>query len=95
MVVMSREQEELVQKVQALMARQFGTVSPESMRKLFDAYDRNGDGKIEASELETLLVDAGVGNAFTRGAWVRGIISAMDQNSDKRIDWDEFSKAVG
>jgi Ca2+-binding EF-hand superfamily protein len=92
---MSREQEELVQKVQALMAKKFGGAGPESMRKLFDAYDRDGDGKIEARELETLLVDAGVGNALTRGAWVRGIISAMDENSDKRIDWAEFSKAVG
>jgi Ca2+-binding EF-hand superfamily protein len=92
---MSREEEELVQKVQALMAKKFGGVDPESMRKLFDAYDRDGDGKIDARELETLLVDAGVGNALTRGAWVRGIVSAMDQNSDKRIDWAEFSKAVG
>ncbi len=92
---MSREQEELVQKVQALMAKKFGDASPESMRKLFDEYDRDGDGKIEGHELEALLVDAGVGNAFTRGAWVRGIISAMDQDSDKRVDWAEFSKAVG
>ena len=92
---MSREQEELVQKVQALMAKKFGASSPEAMRKLFDAYDRDADGKIDAHELEALLVDAGVGNAFTRGAWVKGIISAMDQNSDKRVDWDEFSKAVG
>jgi Ca2+-binding EF-hand superfamily protein len=92
---MSKEQEELIQKVQALMTRRFGTVSPETMRKLFDAYDRDRDGKIDGRDLESLLVDAGVGNAFTRGAWVKGIISAMDLNSDKRIDWDEFSKAVG
>jgi Ca2+-binding EF-hand superfamily protein len=95
MARMSKEQEELVQKVQALMTRRFGGATPESMRKLFDAYDSDGDGKIDARDLEALLVDAGVGNAFTRGAWVRGIISAMDQNSDKRIDWVEFSKAVG
>ena len=92
---MSKEQEELVQKVQALMAKRFGGVSPESMRKLFDAYDRDGDGKIEAGELEGLLVDAGVGNTFTRGVWVRGIISALDENGDRRIDWAEFAKAVG
>jgi Ca2+-binding EF-hand superfamily protein len=95
MAVMSREQEELVQKVQALMARKFGGTDPGAMRKLFDAYDRNGDGKIEAHELETLLADAGVGNMLTRGAWIKGIISALDQNSDRHIDWDEFSKAVG
>jgi Ca2+-binding EF-hand superfamily protein len=92
---MSKEQEELVQKVQALLTKRFGNTNPESMRKLFDAYDRDGDGKIEGRELERLLEDAGVGNAFTRGAWVKGIIAAMDENSDKRIDWAEFSKAIG
>jgi Ca2+-binding EF-hand superfamily protein len=92
---MSKEQEELVEKVQALMSKKFGGASPEAMRKLFDAYDRDGDGKIDSGELESLLKDAGVGNALTRGAWIKGIISAMDQNSDKRIDWAEFSKAVG
>ncbi len=92
---MSKEQEELVQKVQALMAKKFGGSGAEAMRKLFDAYDRDGDGKIDPGELEALLVDAGVGNAFTRGMWVKGIVSAMDENSDKRVDWAEFSKAVG
>jgi Ca2+-binding EF-hand superfamily protein len=92
---MSGEQEELVQKVQALMTKKFGTASPESMRKLFDAYDHDGDGKIEGHDLEALLEDAGVGNVFTRGAWVKGILSALDRNHDKSIDWAEFSKAVG
>jgi Ca2+-binding EF-hand superfamily protein len=91
---MSREQDELVQKVQALMSKRFGSSSPEARRKLFDAYDRDGDGKIDSGELEGLLKDAGVGNALTRGAWIKGIIAAMDQSGDKRIDWDEFSKAV-
>src|SRR5262249_988772 len=92
---MANEQQELVEKVQALMTKKYGGTSTESMRKLFDAYDRDRDGKIDSGELETLLKDAGVGNAITRGAWIKGIINALDQNGDKRIDWDEFSKAVG
>ena len=92
---MSREQEELVQKVKALMTKKFGSAGPEAMRKLFDAYDRDGDGNIDAGDLEGLLMDAGVGNGLTRGAWIKGIISAMDESGDKRIDWAEFSKAVG
>ena len=92
---MSKEQEELVQKVQALMNKRFGSANAEARRKLFDAYDRDGDGKIGSSDLESLLKDAGIGNALTRGAWIKGIISAMDTSGDRLIDWDEFSKAVG
>lgn len=92
---MSKEQDELVAKVQALMTKKYGGTSPEAMRKIFDAYDTDHDGKIDSGELESLLKDAGVGNGLTRGMWIKGIISALDENGDKRIDWAEFSKAVG
>jgi Ca2+-binding EF-hand superfamily protein len=92
---MSKEQEELVEKVQALLQKQYGDTSPESMRKLFDAYDRNGDGRVGGDELEQLLKDAGVGNGLTRGMWVKGIIKELDLNRDQTIDWAEFSKAIG
>lgn len=91
---MSKEQEELVEKVQALLQKQYGDTTPESMRKLFDAYDRKGDGRIGNEELEQLLKDAGVGNSFTRSMWVKGIIKELDLNRDQTIDWDEFSKAI-
>ncbi len=91
---MSKEQEELVTKMKALLVRRYGDTSVESMRKLFDAYDTNKDQKISAGELEGLLEDAGIGNAFTRGAWIKGIIQKLDQNGDKLIDWDEFSRAI-
>ncbi len=91
---MSKEQEELVEKVQALLQKQYGDAGEESMRKLFDAYDRDGDGRINADELEKLLKDAGVGNSLTRGMWVKGIIKELDLNRDQTIDWGEFSKAI-
>lgn len=91
---MSNEKDELVQKVQALLQKQYGDTSPESMRKLFDAYDHDGDGRVGGDELERLLKDAGVGNSFTRGMWVKGIIKELDQNRDQTIDWGEFSKAI-
>jgi Ca2+-binding EF-hand superfamily protein len=90
----SKEQEELIEKIQKLVVKKYGDTSLESMRKLFDEYDRDRDQKINADELERLLKDADVGNAFTRGAWVKGVIGAMDQNADKKIDWDEFTAAV-
>ena len=91
---MSKEQAELVSKMKALVTRRYGDTSLENMRKLFDAYDLNKDGKISAGELEGLLEDAGVGNAFTRGAWIKGIIEQLDMNGDKMIDWGEFTRAL-
>ena len=65
------------------------------MRKLFERYDTNGDGKIDKQELGQLLKDVDVGNSFTRGAWVRGIIDKVDTNADKAISWDEFQTVAG
>jgi Ca2+-binding EF-hand superfamily protein len=90
----SKEQEELVEKIQKLLQKKYGSTDAESMRKLFDEYDRDKDQKISASELEKLLKDADVGNGLTRGTWVKGVIGALDQNADKMIDWDEFSAAI-
>jgi hypothetical protein len=56
----------------------------------FDHYDRGHDGGVSADELTQLLKDAGVGNAFTRGAWVSGIIERLDTNKDGRIQFSEF-----
>ena len=92
---MSKEKEELVTKVKALLVKRHGDTTLESMRKLFDHYDTNHDQKISASELEGLLKDADIGNSFTRSAWIKGIIGALDENGDKLIDWGEFAKAVG
>ncbi|HEY8042297.1 MAG TPA: EF-hand domain-containing protein [Polyangiaceae bacterium] len=90
----SKEQAELVDKVQKLVVKKYGSATVESMRKLFDEYDRDKDQKISPDELETLLKDADVGNGFTRGAWVKGVIGALDTNADKKIDWDEFTAAI-
>jgi Ca2+-binding EF-hand superfamily protein len=90
----SSEQEELVRKVLLLVQRRYGSTDPEALRKLFDEYDRDRDQKISAEEFERLLKDADVGNAFTRGAWVKGVIGAMDSNADRKIDWNEFTAAV-
>ena len=91
---MSNEQEELVTKIKALLQKQYGDTTMISTRKLFDKYDVNKDGKISDKELEQLLKDAGVGNALTRGAWIKGIIGALDKNGDRQIDWGEFEAAV-
>jgi Ca2+-binding EF-hand superfamily protein len=91
---MSKEQQELVEKIQALLRKKYGDSSVESMKKLFDHYDKDKDKKISQNELEQLLKDAEIGNSFTRGMWIKGIVGQLDTNNDKHIDWDEFSAAV-
>jgi Ca2+-binding EF-hand superfamily protein len=90
----SKEQAELVEKIQRLLQKKYGDSSVENMRRLFDEYDRDKDQKISPDELEKLLKDADIGNSFTRGAWVKGVIGALDQNADKKIDWEEFTAAI-
>jgi Ca2+-binding EF-hand superfamily protein len=91
---MSGEQEELIAKIEALLQKKYGNTDEGSMKKLFEAYDMNADGKIDKSELFQLLKEAGIGNTLTRGAWVTGIMEKLDQNADKAISWDEFKVAT-
>ncbi len=90
----SKEQKELVEKVQKLVQKRYGEATLENMRKLFDAYDRDGDQKLGPDDLEALLKDADIGNGFTRAAWVKGVVAALDQNDDKKVSWDEFTAAI-
>ena len=91
---MSREQQELVEKIEALLQKKYGATDEAAMKKLFDAYDGNADGKIDKSELSRLLKDADVGNSLTRGAWTKGILEKLDQNDDQAIAWEEFKVAT-
>lgn len=91
---MSGEQQQLVEKIQALLQKKYGNTEEASMKKLFETYDANADGKIDKNELTQLLKDADIGNSLTRGAWVKGIMEKLDQNADKAISWDEFKGAT-
>ena len=91
---MSGEEQELKEKITAQLMNKYGDTSRESMQKLFALYDKDHNGKIGADELDDLLKDAHVGNGFTRGAWVKGIIKKMDKSHDGEIDWREFSASL-
>lgn len=92
---MASEQEQLVTGIETYLRTTYGDTSAASRRKLFDNYDADGDGNIDKAELGKLLKDVDIGNTFTRGAWVRGIIDKLDANADGVISWDEFDAAVG
>jgi Ca2+-binding EF-hand superfamily protein len=91
---MATEQEQLVAGIGNYLQQNFGDKSNASMRKLFDRYDDDHDGKIDKQELGRLLKDIDIGNTFTRGAWVRGILDKVDTNTDQAISWDEFETVV-
>ena len=88
-------QEELVTKIRGLLLRQTGRTDKDSMQKLFKSYDRDGNGRIGGRELEQLLRDADIGNGFTRGMWVEGIIKKLDSGRlDGEISWEEFDAVM-
>ncbi len=89
------EEEELRQKTRALATSRFGDYSIVSMKKLFQSYDGNGDGKIDRDELKALLKDADVGYGFTRGYWVDGIFDRLDVSpKDDQLTWEEYTAAL-
>ena len=85
----SEEVVELTTKIAALVRESYGG----DYRQAFDHYAADRAG-ISADELKQLLADADIGNFFTRGSWVSGIMEKMDLNQDGRIAWDEFQQAV-
>ena len=92
---MANEQQQLVEAIGTHLQQTFGDRSMASMRKLFERYDVDGDGKISKRELTQLLKDVEIGNSFTRGAWVNGIIDKVDLNADRAISWEEFQLVAG
>jgi Ca2+-binding EF-hand superfamily protein len=92
---MANEQQQLVDAIQAYLKQHYGDASLASMRKLFDGHDADGDGKIDKDELGRLLKAVDVGNALTRGAWVRGVIDKLDTNTDRTISWEELIAVTG
>jgi|GEM_PF-2548216 len=84
----------LAKKLRSTLEQRYGDSGDTARRQIFDAYDENGDGGIDAGELRRLLADAGVGNAESRGYWVSGVFVRMDRNGDGLICFDEFSLIV-
>lgn len=79
---------ELVRKVRDLVDRKHGG----SYEKAFAHYAKKDtkDGKVNRSELQDLLSDAGIGTWATRGAWASGITKKLDRDGDAMISAKEF-----
>ena len=87
-----REKQELIQKIGALVDERFEG----DFKTGFDHYanKRSESGSIDADELSELLSDAGVGNAFTRGFWVDGVMAEVDKDNDGFITYSELESIV-
>ena len=86
------EKKELVEKLVALVEERFDG----DYKAAFDNYanKRSQSGSVDADELSDLLKDAGVGNAFTRGFWVDGVMAEVDKDNDGFITYSELQSIL-
>lgn len=89
-----RDKRELIEKVTRLVSSRYGGTGVEAWRSAFDAFDHDGDGRIDADELGALLEQAGIGNAFTRGAWTSGVMTEINTSGTGKISFAELMRVV-
>lgn len=53
----------------------------EIAKTIVSKFDTDGDNKISATELESLLKEASIGNWITRTCWANGIIDFIEKES--------------
>jgi Ca2+-binding EF-hand superfamily protein len=85
---------ELVTKVKRLLQARSGRDDIAALREGFEAYDVNRTGCLEPEELQRVLEDADIGNKFTRGMWVKGILARLDRDRDNALSWDDFAQVL-
>ncbi|KAF9950201.1 hypothetical protein BGZ70_001462 [Mortierella alpina] len=77
----------LVERLLKHKASNFSEDELESFRESFNAFDKNGDGSINKSELRSLLRI--VGEKYHAAA-IANSMDQFDSNKDNTIDFDEF-----
>jgi hypothetical protein len=88
--------DEVKSKVEALARKRYGDASPASLKRLFAAYDADGNGLGSDREIAKLLDDAGVtitalGFKVGNLRVARAVIEEMDKDANEAISWDEYS----
>ena len=61
-----------------------------SWRKMFDALDTDGDGKIVSGELKVLFEKSGGHGWFVQGIIAGKMIERLDKNGDDAISFEEI-----
>ena len=85
---------ELETKLRALCIKKYGDAGPESRRKMYDEYDSNHDGELSRQEMDRMLSDADVGNWFTRGFWIDGILKKLYTDKSGGLSYAEVEAAT-
>ncbi|PRQ45614.1 putative EF-hand domain pair protein [Rosa chinensis] len=65
--------------------------SREELKKIFDKFDKNGDGRICCDELRAIFLELG---SETTSEEVKTIMAEFDKDGDGRIDLDEFAEVL-
>ncbi len=84
----SKKEKQIIQKIKVLITQNF-----EDPETAFSYFDKDGDGKLQRSEVEKLLKDASV-SGFIRSIVATKLIEKFDDSKDENIAWDEFKDAV-
>jgi len=79
---------DIVKKIRIVLTQHFNT-----QEEAFDFFDKSGNGKLNKSEIVTLLKKAKV-SGFIRGLVAKKLIDGYDNNKDKEVNWKEFKKAI-
>ncbi|KAH7434410.1 hypothetical protein KP509_06G016200 [Ceratopteris richardii] len=66
-----------------------GRVDETDLRAAFDLYDKNNDGFISVTELQSVLVSLGFEEATNLGK-CKSMIESIDSNGDGVVSFDEF-----
>lgn len=66
-----------------------GSAMDDEVRKIFDKFDKNGDGKISSSELEEMMTKLGT---QTTEEEVKRMMAELDKNGDGYVDLKEFAE---
>ena len=79
---------QILNKVKILLTQTFK--NPEDA---FNFFDSDGDKHLNKKELKTLIKSAKV-SGFVSGIAAKKMIKGLDANKDKKLNWEEFRKAV-
>lgn len=79
---------EIFKKLRILITQKF-----KDPKEAFDFFDKNSDGYLSKKELKKLVKESKV-NGFLSGIVASKMIEGLDQNKDKKFNWQEFKKAV-
>jgi Ca2+-binding EF-hand superfamily protein len=79
---------QILAKLRILITQKFKT-----SEEAFHFFDKDKDGNLSGEELKKLISEADV-SSFLSGIVANRLISELDEDKDKKFNWQEFRKAV-